>query len=72
MIDNSNQNCEWYVFYNDKHSTTPEMMRIASDCLGNALTVAKEWANRCKRQLIGVSPDSGVPLEDLEATGKGS
>lgn len=63
MIDNSKIDCNWYVFYEGDDPLQPEMVRIASDCLGNALTTAQEWASRCNRQLIGVAPDKGVKEE---------
>ena len=54
LTNNSGVDCDWYIFYESDDPFKPAMRRIASDCLGNALTTAKEWASRCNAQLIGV------------------
>lgn len=63
---NENLRSEWYVFYEGKNGV--EMTRIASDCLGNAVTVAKELASRCNFKIVGVTPDVGVS-EDIVKSG---
>lgn len=51
-------NADWYVFYYEGDEV--KMVRIASNCLGNALAVAQELASRCNLNLVGVAPDLGV------------
>jgi len=61
---NENIDADWFVFYNNRlainGSATIEMLRIAASCLGDAITVAKEVANRCNLQLVGICQDVGV------------
>lgn len=60
---NEHLNSAWYVFYNERNQVGVKMIRIGSNCLGNAITAAKEVASRCSIQIIGVAPDLGEGKE---------
>ena len=57
----------YYMFCeNTDDQFHPLSQRIAADCLGNAITVAKEIAIRRNLTLIGVAPDLVMAVETGE------
>ena len=63
---NGNVRADWFVYYTSgspeqqKTGYPIEMIRIGADCLGNAITAAKEIAKMCRLQIVGVVPGVGV------------
>ena len=56
----------WYVFFypRQKMTTGVETLRIGANCLSDAITVARELADRCNLNVIGVAEDLGVQLPE--------
>ena len=63
IMNNTKVNANYYMFYAEPPMSAVLCERIASDCLGNAITVAKEVADRCNLSLIGVAHDLGIKEE---------
>ena len=56
-------NAAWYLYYTREPSQEVAHVRIAANCLWNAVTTAKTLAHQCKLGIVGVAPDLGVEEE---------